>query len=241
MALNAYLTSTRQLLQNPSAPSTLYSDSDLTSWINTARGQLAGESESIRFSAALALGVGTQVYNFSSIDLTGSTGVQGVINVRTIWLQVASGRVWIRPRPFEWLSLYALNNPVPQQGPPVMWSQYAQGVGGSIYFSPVPDFIYAAILDTVCYPVPLVDDTTPEAIPYLWTDAVPYFAAYLALLSSQNAARQNDAQRMFERYTDFANRARRFSTPSVLPYQYPQSGNPVRANQLGASSGGGAG
>ena len=46
--LNAYLTSTQLLLQNPAPTAALYSPANLTSFINTARGQLAGESESIR-------------------------------------------------------------------------------------------------------------------------------------------------------------------------------------------------
>lgn len=146
-----------------------------------------------------------------------------------------------------------MNNPVPVQSAPTEWSQYGQGAapktglqaqGGSIYVDPVPDSAYTFQLDCVCYPIDLVDDTTAEAIPYLWTDAVAYFAAYLALLSAQSQARQADANRMFERYTEFVNRARRFSTPSVLNTSYAQNPSPTRVNQLGMSpprAAGGAG
>ncbi|MDE2105452.1 MAG: hypothetical protein KGL39_49955, partial [Patescibacteria group bacterium] len=155
---------------------------------------------------------------------------------------VASGFTWVRPRPFEWFTFYRLNNPVPQQGAPNEWSQYGQGSapqpslqtsGGSIYVDPVPDAAYSLQLDCACYPITLALDTDPEAIPYLWTDAVAYFAAYLALLSAQAQARQADANRMYERYVEFVNRARRFSTSSVLPGIYPQNPSPVRQNQLG--------
>jgi hypothetical protein len=70
-----------------------------------------------------------------------------------------------------------------------------------------------------------VNDTTAEAIPYLWTDAVPYFAAYLALLSSQTGARTADADKMMQRYTEFVERAKRAATGDVLPWQY--QGQPV--------------
>lgn len=239
--LNTYLTRTQQLLQNPPAPTTLYSTADLTSYINVARGQLAGEGECIRFEASLPLVAGQRVYNFSSISLTGSTGIQGVINIRTIWRSVGDGRVFINPRSFEWFSLYHLNSVVPASGEPTDWSQYGQGVTGSIYVDPLPDVAYTMPLDCVCYPIALVDDTTPEAIPYLWSDAIPYFSAYLALLAAQSAARQADAQRMFDRYTMFVNRARRFATPSVQSFIYPQSPNPVVGNQLGYSAPGGGG
>lgn len=242
--LSQYETRTQQLLQNPNAPTTLYSLPNIDSWINQARGQLAGEAECIRVQGTLALTTGQRVYNFSSISIgtPTATGVQGVINARQVLRVVASGYTWLRPRPFEWFTFYKLNNPLPQQGAPTEWAQYGQGAapqpslqsaGGSIYVDPVPDQSYTLQLDCVCYPIILADDSTVEAIPYLWTDAVPYFAAYLALLSAQSQARQADAERMFQRYTEFVNRARTFSTPSVLGPQYAQQANPVRQNQLG--------
>lgn len=239
--LTSYLTRTTQLLQNPGAPTSLYSTSDLTEYVNLARGQLAGDGECIRVYATLPIVQGTQQYPFSAIDLGGASGVEGVLNVRTIWLGIGSGQVWIRPRSFAWFGLYELNNPVPVQGPPTVWSQYAQGVNGSIFVSAVPDSTYTLTLDTLCYPIPLVSDATVEAIPYPWTDAVPFLAAYYALLSAQSAARQADADRMFARYEEYRNRGRKFSNPVVSPFLYPQAGDPTRANKLGVSSGGGQG
>lgn len=243
--LSTYLSATQALLQNPPANPPLYSTALLTTAINSARGQLAGEAECIRFMGSLTSSIGSRVYPFTSIALTGAVGIQGVINVRSVWYQVGQGQVLLRPRPFEWFSLYQLNTPVPPSGPPKVWAQYGQGAeaqtvpnpigGGSIYVSPLPDIAYVMPVDCVCYPIPLADDTTAEAIPYLWTDAVPYYAAYLALLSSQTGARMQQAQEYFKIYTDFVNRARRAATPSLLPTIYPQQPSPVRANQLGSS------
>jgi hypothetical protein len=84
----------------------------------------------------------------------------------------------------------------------------------------------------------LTDDTTAEAIPYLWTDAVPYYAAYFALLT----AKQSDpAAEMMKLYQMFVQRARAASTPSVLPGIYQQQGDPFMANRLGISQGKAAG
>lgn len=239
--LTSYLNATGLLLQNPVAPTPLYSTANLTTFINTARSQLAGETECIRVMGYLPLVAGVQIYPFSNI-VTGvlTMGVQGVLNVRNAWRSVASGQVWIRPRPFEWMSLYGLNNAVPEQGPPTEWAQYAQGVTGSIYVTPVPDTAYQLNLDMVCYPIPLVDDTTVEAIPYLWTDAVPFFAAFYALMSAQSTSRDADADKMFQRYQLFAQRARQASTPSVLSGMYPQQPPLVRQGQLGMQGAGGA-
>lgn len=235
--LTAYLTATQNLLQNPSAPAPLYSTTGLTADINTARGQLAGESECIPFMGSIAVTAGQTIYPFSSIALTGGTaaGVLGPINVRTLWYNLGTGQQWIRPRPWPWFSFYELSNPVPGSGAPAVWAQYGQGVNGSIYLSPSPDQAYTIEADCVCLPVPLVTDNTPEAIPALWTDAVPYFAAYLALLSSQTSARTADADKMFQRYGEFVQRARRAATPSIFPTIYSQVASPVRQNQLGVS------
>jgi hypothetical protein len=229
LALTSYLARTKDLLQNPAAPTGLYADADLTTYINEARVQVAGESQAIRVLGSLTLtaGVGGP-YPLSAIVYPASSAVSGVagpLNVYTAWYRVGSGQKWLRPRPWPWFSLYELNTPVPQQKPPYAWAQYGQGLAGSLYFN-TPDLAYVIPLDTACYPIPLVDDTTVEAVPDLWTTAVPYYAAYLALLSAQTGTRTQEAQGMLQLYELFVGRARRFVTPEVLPHQYAQTPHP---------------
>jgi hypothetical protein len=221
--LNAYLAATSNLLQNPAAPTSLYSTANLTTYINSARGQLAAESESIRAFGTFTLVPATQSYNFPAITLAASGGVQGVLNVRAAWLVNGTGQIYLQPEAFETFSLYELNAATVLSGIPTKWSQYAQGVNGSVFFSPVPAVAGTVVMDCVCYPIPLVSDATVEAIPYLWTDAVPYFAAYLALLSAQTGVRTQEADAMLKRYTEFVNRARRGATPSTLPWLFEQT------------------
>lgn len=227
--LNAYLARTNQLLQNPAATNALYSPVDLTAYINSARGQLAGETECVRANGSLPLTYNTISYGFASI-VPGVAGTAGVFNVRGTTIGIAEGQVWLAPRPFPYFQLYYLNNPVPNLGQPHSYSQFGQGETGTLYFWPVPDYGYTASVDVICVPAPLVDDSSPECIPYPYTDAVPYYAAYLALSSAQ---RFQDADRMWQQYQTFATRARKISNGPVLPQQYPQSPNPVRANQIG--------
>src|SRR5882672_1255473 len=189
--LAAYLTSTRSLLQLPGVnSSSLYSDADLTRFINTSRGQVAGEAGCIRRIGTIPTVIGIQAYAFSSIVLN-SSGVDGVLNVRSIRYTVGDGSIWIPSRAWEWFELYALNNAAPSQAAPVEWAQYGQGGSpadtgsagsGSLYINPLPDVVYTLNCDCVCYPIPLGSDGDPEVIPYLFTDCVPYFAAYYALL-----------------------------------------------------------
>lgn len=240
--LDAYLTQTENLLQSPGSPQALYSTTNLTLWINTARSQLAGEGECIRYYGTLPLVGSTQSYGLASINTgtSSANGIQGVLNVRQIYL--SGGTIMLRQWPWEYFNFFYVANTTIAEATPVSWAQYGQGVTGSIYLSPTPSATITANLDCVCYPIPLVDDTTVEAIPYPWTDAVPFFAAYFALLSAQAGERQDDADRMFARYQEFANRARRFSTPAVTPYQSEQSGisSPVPpAGVMPPSNGGG--
>jgi hypothetical protein len=233
--LATYETQVNQLLQYPLAPDLLYQTSDIDLWINRARQQLAGESESIRSLGTVPTVVGTQAYNFSQITLPVSTvsGISAALHVRSLRYAVGAGWSRLRVRNWEWFESYELNTAVPPSGVPQVWAQYAQGEQGSFWISPIPDQIYTLTADCVCLPIDLVDDTTPEAIPQLWRDAVCYYAAYLALLSAQSAQRQNDAQRMFGYYTEFVERARRFATPKVNPYLYPQNSDPTLLNKIG--------
>jgi len=233
--LTTYLLQTKQLLQNPPANANpLYSDSDLTSYINRARGQIAGDAECIRNYATLPIVAAQRQYPFADVVLgSPSAGIAGIFNIRYAWYLVGDGQKSMRPRPWAWFAQYKLNNPVPTPGAPQVWSQYGQGETGSIFIDPIPDNSYTLPIDTVCVPIDLVDDSTVEAIPYPWTDAVCFLAAYYALLSAQSAARQADADRMMTRYQEFKNRARKYSNPSIMPYLYEQAPSPVRSSQLG--------
>jgi len=231
MGLYAYQQQTELLLSD--VRQLTFNTGDLQTWINIARRQLAGEAACIRRIGSLALVASQQVYNFSSITISDSTGIGNVLNVRTAWIVAGSGQLWIRPRSFKWFSLYELNNSNPQEARPEVWAQFGQGVSGTIYFSNVPDSDYTVNLDCTCLPINLASNTDTETIPDLWTDAIPYFAAYLAVLSSQIPNRHDMAQKFMDLYMEFTGRARRFATPDVLPGIYDQTSNVTRQNQLG--------
>jgi hypothetical protein len=250
-----YIPQTRNLLQLPGTNSTsLYTDANLTLWINIARGQVAGEGECIRTFGAVPTVIGQQPYPFSGIVLpTASTvsGIQGVININSLSYNSGNGQLWLTPRPWSWFSLYNQNSAVPQNGPPKEWSQFGQGAapgtsgnqasvgGGSFYLSPAPDDVYTINCNCVCYPIPLALDSDPEAIPYLWTDAVPFFAAYFALMSAQTNARMADAANMYKgHYNEFMDRARKQSNAGVDRWLYSQAADPAQAAKMGIKAGG---
>lgn len=256
--LAQYLTNVQNLLQLPGAPSSLYSPASLTLWINIARGQIAGESESIRVLGTLPTQLGQRAYNFSSINIgtASQTGIQGISNVRNILYGVGTGMKWVKSKSWQWFLFYRMNNPVPPSGYPTEWAEFSQGssgqgsitgvgagtlASGGFYIDPLPDMIYTLTCDCVCYPQALAADTDVEALPYYWTDAVPYFAAYLALLSAQTGQRMQEAQQYFQLYQQFAQRARSFSNAATNIGMWDQSPDPMLTGRLGMKQQGAAG
>jgi hypothetical protein len=163
--------------------------------------------------------VGQEVYTFASRNpaaklTAGVNAIHGVLSISASW---GSTRPMLKQR--TWTDFQAkwrswsngwLNNPI-------VWSQYGQGSGGTVYLAPIPSQPFNMDWDTYCTPLPLVDDTTPEAIPYPWTDCVKYYAAYLAL---DNAQRAPDADRMLAGYDRCLRIARAHSTPPFIPEPY---------------------
>ena len=108
MLQSVYLPQTRNLLQLPGTNSTsLYTDANLTLWINIARGQVAGEAECIRVHGTIPTVIGQDSYTFAGINIgvPATTGVQGVIDIHSMHYKVGGGQLWMTPRPWPWFSL----------------------------------------------------------------------------------------------------------------------------------------
>lgn len=239
LTLAQYRSRTRRLLQNPPSPTSLYSDDDVDAWINQARVQVAGESNAIRYLATIDTVIDQRNYNFSGLNtgVVNTTGISGIFHIRSIMFAVGSGYKWVSPRSWEWMQTFQIATPVPSSGEPVDWAQFAQGSSGSFYLDPIPDAVYSLTCDCVCKPADLTETVNqpPDAIPDLWSDAVAYFAAFLALLSAQTGQREAQADRMFQRYEEFVKRARQFANPDVNNSLYAQAQDPTLRSKLGAA------
>lgn len=201
---------------------------NIINFINKARSQIASEGACLRVNSTFTTVNGTQTYTFASIT-TGVAGVSGVLNIRMVNVTVAGVRTFVDAWPYEWFNRYFLCSPSPQTGTPNSWSQYGQGTSGSLFLYPIPAGTYTVTCDTVCYPSDLAADTDTEAIPYPWTDAVPFYAAAYCYLSVQKV---DQAVNMWQRFEELVNRARAFSTPNVLPMQYSQIPRPIPMHPL---------
>lgn len=238
--LSQYVSRTYLELQTTQAAGEkLFSEANLITFINLARSQLAGEGHCIRYFAELTAPQSTRALDFDDIDtgVSATNGIAGIFHVRQAFVQLGDGLIYMTVRPFPWFSTYHMNQVVPIEAIPTDWSQYGQGVTGSIYLDPVPDQEYTLSLDCVCYPIDLEDDSTPEAIPYPWTDVVPFYAAWYALTSAQ---RMTDAEIMMQRVQLYMGKARNLSNSSVVPQAFedaPQ--DPSLTNRYGLGGVGG--
>lgn len=214
--LASYQQQTQRLLNDTAQQE--YNLTDLTTYINTARGQIAASTQCVRFTGSLTTTGGTRTYALSAI--TGEpSGCSGVLNTRMIARNISgAGAVFLEYRPWEWAFAYWFANPVQTNAAPTGWAVQEPGTLGSIFLNPTPDAVYTLSLDCVGIVANLASDTDPEAIPYPWTEGVPYFAAYLAYLNSQRAA---DAQEMFNRWQTFEAWGTKQTTPTVMPDYSP--------------------
>jgi len=244
--LDDYTTRTQRLLQNPAPATGLYTTAQIHDYVNIARKQLAGEAQCIRQIGTIPTVATQRVYSFANISLGASAinGIAGAYNIRSINYGIGDGQQFVTPRPWDWFNQYCLNNPVPidysstpGSHPPTTWAQYGQGSAaptggssnsGSFYIDPIPDDVWTLYCDCSCHPITLVDDTTVEAIPYPFTDAVPFFAAYYALLGSQMQARRADAEAYYGYYQTFLGRARDISNAATLTWQYEGANDPAQ-------------
>jgi hypothetical protein len=82
---------------------------------------------------------------------------------------------------------------------PAVWSVFNDGPQGEIWMFPVPSQYNEIELDVTCQPLDLVDDTTFDAIPDGFQEALKYGAAAVAFESSGRFAQ---AQAMEDRFAD---------------------------------------
>jgi hypothetical protein len=159
-----------------------------------------------------------EVYTFASINplVQLTAGVGSILFLESV--AVSWGALKPMLDQWNWNDLQAYIRAYPIiSGQPAIWAQFGQGQNGSAYLQPVPTGTLQMDWNCVCTPVDLVDDTTPEAIPYPWSDAVQYFAAYLAFMGKR---RPEEAKNAFGIYENTMKRARSFSESSFIPSYY---------------------
>jgi hypothetical protein len=142
-----------------------------------------------------------EIYTFASVNPIAqqTPGVQGIHGVQSIAVNWGSQKPMLNRRPFSDIQAYYRANNTNLQNYPTIFAQYGQGANGSVYMYPKPSQILQWDWDTLCFPIPLVNDTDPEAVPYPWTDAIAFFAAHMCFRNSQRKADAADMLAEYER------------------------------------------
>lgn len=161
-----------------------------------------------------------EIYPFAALNLTQFPGVASVLAVRSIAMLWGTFQYTVTRVSFSKYQAMVRNYTTGYEYIPAVGAQFGQGLNGSFYLYPIPNAPYPMIWDCLCEPLALASDTDPEAIPYPWTDVVPFHAAYLALLGAQ---RSQDAEQMWQQAQRYMKRARAFSQPGAVSNWYGRS------------------
>jgi hypothetical protein len=153
----------------------------------------------------------------SQVDLSTFPGVGSIYWARRASIIFSNWRYSVRVYSFTTYNAQIRTFPSQYLYAPFFCAQFGRGTGSSLYLYPLPSQQYQLELDCQCLPSDLIDDTSPEAIPLPFTEAVPYFMAHLGFLELQN---YNAAQYYLKLFDEYVSRYQKYSLPGnqIDPY-----------------------
>lgn len=180
----------------------------------------AGAAATANLQSHLTTVANQEVYDFSTANAILNAqypAIASVLGVQTVAVSWGATFPVLRQVPFSAQQAYLRSVNLMAQNFPAVFAQYGQGVSGSIYLYPIPAQASEMRWDCYCLPIDLDDDADPDAIPYPWTECVPFLACYYCYL---NAQRKDDANMMFNEYARLTVNARTRVSPAVVPDFY---------------------
>lgn len=219
--LSAYVAQVQTLLHDPNAQ--FYPVATLQGFVNQARHQVALEGECVRGQGSLSTVLSQQLYSNTVVTPPSTPlGVGGLLVPRSVSFNAGTSPtgalVTLEDRNWDWFNFYWLGIAAPYSAPPRSWSPFSVGLGGSFYVGPKPTGVFTLQVDGLWDVVDLVSDATPDALPFPWTDAVQFYATFLAFTDAQ---RPRDADASLSLYENFSKRARGGVTPLRDQRTYP--------------------
>lgn len=161
---------------------------------------------------------GQEQYLYSTIDVSMWPGVKTVYYVNSVGIIYANWRYSPEYCSFsKYQAKVRTYTATSYQYVPGFFTQYGRGEDGSLFFYPLPSQTYPVEYDCLCTPADLIDDTSVEAIPQPWQDAVRFYASAMCYLDLQNG---NKAREYFQLFDNFMNRYGAYATPGRRLSQY---------------------
>lgn len=121
-----------------------------------------------------------EVYRFQDYNGLLPPGMREILAIQNISISWGGIKPTMRHLDFSAFQAYLRAYNTQSTNWPAVWAQYGQGVQGSVYLNPIPSQIMQMEWDCYCLPEDLNGDEDPEFIPYPFTNAVPYYAAWWA-------------------------------------------------------------
>lgn len=218
--LTSYQSDTALLLNDPS--NQFWSTSTLTTLINRARREIAYRTLCIQVLASPVNTVASQeTYALSLANslVTNTAGVSQAYGVIAISSSQGNYKPALGRIDFPGFQASQRIMAGTFQNYPWIFAQLGRGANATIYLFPIPAGVYAMDWITTCEPINLGVDTDPEAIPYPWTEIVPFKAAALAYVTQQ---RWTDAAEMDEITDKMLADLPRAEVPFMQPDWYGQ-------------------
>lgn len=158
-----------------------------------------------------------EVYPFRNVDFSAIPGIRGIIAVKSVAIIYSNLRYALPIYSFTSYQAFIRQYPQQYSYVPTVGAQYGTGQNGSFYLYPLPSQRYQMEWDCYCIPSDLQTDSDYEAISLPWTDAVPFYAAYLAYNELQNL---NSATYYKAQFDEFLKRYGAYALPgrAVNPY-----------------------
>ena len=160
---------------------------------------------------------GQEVYPFSQFPLDNAPGVDGIYNIRSVSFLYANWRYTCMSYSFSEYQAHIRRYPQDYQYVPAVISQLGQGKAGSLYMYPIANSRWQFEADCICSPADLVANTSVEALPEPWTDAIPFLAAKYCYDSLQN---WNAARYMLDQFDNFMHRYSAGVRVAQVPNRY---------------------
>jgi len=173
--LSGYITQTRRLLHDVNA--NFWTDAELTDYINDGRNHMVQDTGCNRILQSHTLVYNVETLNFSSLPQGDRT--IDVLNINLYWGNSRYPLAYMAWSDFNAQLRFWQN----YTGRPVGFSMYGPK---TIYISPKPDQAYQIELDTVVLPTELTTQSPNETLPTPFTEAVPFYASYLAKYQEQS-------------------------------------------------------
>jgi hypothetical protein len=176
-----------------------------------------GGSVTIQTSSINVLNANQEVYPFSGINVAAFPGYGSVYMVLGISIIYANYRYSLPVYPFSTYQALIRQYPFQYTYVPTFASQIWNGTSGKLYVYPLPSQTYQYELDCFCLPLDLLTDSSVEALPDPWTDAVSFYTCYYAMVSLQNF---NASNFYLAQYDNFVQRYSNYSRPGrgINPY-----------------------